>query len=231
MTKDEFRAQLEIFQRNSLRDGRFNVNAADCIPCLNDGPEGEGHSYCPVYLYHTYWGARVLAQSCPAKHIDFGGLVYFTGIASALVPDFRFYDIRPIKIPLPGISTGAADFTKLPFETGSLNSVSSMHCLEHIGLGRYGDTLDVTGDLKAAFELHRVAEKGGQLLLVVPVGRPRVVFNAHRIYSYEQVIDMFSGFYLKEFTLVDPPQYLPHADPAIVKNLTEGAGCFWMIKR
>ena len=171
-----------------------------------------------------------MVSSHPAEHIDLGGLLYFVAAISAVVP-IKFYDLRPVNMPLPGVTTGIADFTRLPFETGSVKSISCLHVMEHIGLGRYGDTLDVTGDLKAAFELHRVVAPGGQLLLVLPVGRPKVVFNAHRIYSYEQVMDMFSGFDLKEFTLVDPPQYLPHADPARVKHLNEGAGCFWMVKR
>lgn len=103
--------------------------------------------------------------------------------------------------------------------------------MEHIGLGRYGDALDVQGDLKAAKELKRVLAPGGQALIVLPVGQPKVCFNAHRIYSYEQVMDMFAGLELREFTLFDPPQYIVNADPARVKNLSEGAGCFWFIKK
>ena len=228
MTREEFKEQLERFQRDSLKDNRFRVNAADCHPCLNDAEAS--HDFCPIYLGHTFWAMQCLKSSNPASHIDLGGLIYFVGLASTICP-ISFYDIRKADIIVPNVTSYAADFTRLPFETGSVKSISCLHVLEHIGLGRYGDTLDVTGDLKAAFELHRVVASGGQLLLVLPVGRPKVVFNAHRIYSYEQVMDMFSGFELKEFTLVDPPQYLPHADPARVKHLNEGAGCFWMVKR
>jgi hypothetical protein len=59
-----------------------------------------------------------------------------------------------------------------------------MHVIEHIGLGRYGEALDPDGDLKAIRELVRVLAAGGNLLVVVPVGRPRIQFNAHRIYDY-----------------------------------------------
>ena len=77
-----------------------------------------------------------------------------------------------------------------------------MHVVEHIGLGRYGDPLDATGDLKAMKELARVVAPGGTLLLVCPVGRPRVVFNAHRIYSVEQISASFPEFALAEFALI-----------------------------
>jgi hypothetical protein len=68
-----------------------------------------------------------------------------------------------------------------------------MHVVEHVGLGSYGDSLDPNGDLKAMSELKRVLSINGNLLFVVPVGKPRVMFNAHRIYSYEQIIECFKG--------------------------------------
>ena len=77
-----------------------------------------------------------------------------------------------------------------------------MHVAEHIGLGRYGDPLDPDGDLKAMGELKRVLAPGGLLLFVVPVGQPRVCFNAHRIYSYGQIVEAFAKLYLEEFALI-----------------------------
>ena len=168
-------------------------------------------------------------KSRPAKHVDFGGLTYFISIASAICP-IDFYDIRSVQISLPSVTTGIADLTSLPFPDGSIKSLSCMHVMEHIGLGRYGDKVDVKGDLRAAAELKRVLAKGGQALIVLPVGNPKIGFNAHRIYSYEQVLEMFSGLTLKEFTLFDPPQYIENANPSRVKGIAEGAGCFWFIK-
>lgn len=229
MKREVFDEQLVRFQEESHRDGRFIVNAADSKPCLDDDSTEHG-GYCPIYLLHTGWAARALASSRPVEHVDIGGLTYFAGIASALVPSFRYYDYRTINIPLPGLSTGRADLTNLPFKTGELKSLSCMHVMEHIGLGRYGDPLDINGDLKAAAELRRVVAPGGQFLFVAPVGHPKIAFNAHRIYSYKQVIDMFPGMVLKEFTLIDLPRMIYHADPELVKHLSEGCGCFWFVK-
>ena len=77
-----------------------------------------------------------------------------------------------------------------------------MHTIEHIGLGRYGDPIDYDGDLKAIKELKRVIKIGGSIIIVVPVGKPKIIFNAHRIYSYDQIISYFNGFKLKEFSLI-----------------------------
>ena len=65
-----------------------------------------------------------------------------------------FYDFRPAPLSLPDLFAGAADLTALlPFADNSIHSLSCMHVLEHIGLGRYGDPLDPDGDLKAIGEL------------------------------------------------------------------------------
>ncbi len=221
-----FDGQLNWFQSESVRDGRFLQISSK--PCLDDIDKGAG-DFCPIYLYHTSWAARILMRSTPEHHVDIGSMVYFIGIASAICP-ITFCDIRPVSIPIPGITTQEADITALPFAKDSVSSLSCLHVMEHIGLGRYGDALDVQGDLKAAAELIRVLAPGGQLLMVLPVGRPKVEFNAHRIYSYDQVMRMFWGLELKEFTLVELPRYIVNADPVRVQSLTEGAGCFWFTK-
>ena len=112
----------------------------------------------------------------------------------------------------------------------SVQSISCMHTVEHIGLGRYGDPLDPLGDRKAAAELARVLAPGGSLLFVVPVGAPQIMFNAHRIYSYEQVLELFPSLTLREFALI--PEHgedgglIRHADPALVASQGYGCGCF-----
>ena len=106
-----------------------------------------------------------------------------------------------------------------------------MHTIEHIGLGRYGDEIDPQGDIKSINELKRVLKAGGDLLFVTPVGKPRIEFNAHRIYSYEQIVDYFSPLVIKEFSLIpDAGGIINNADPALVKEQCYGCGCFWFKK-
>jgi hypothetical protein len=106
-----------------------------------------------------------------------------------------------------------------------------MHTVEHIGLGRYGDELDADGDIKAINELKRVLQPGGDLLFVTQVGKPVIQFNAHRIYSYEQIIEYFSPLTLKEFSLIpDQGGLIESADPSLVAQQHYGCGCFWFKK-
>ena len=106
-----------------------------------------------------------------------------------------------------------------------------MHTIEHIGLGRYGDPIDPQGDLKAIKELVRVTKPGGDLLFVTPVGKQRIEFNAHRVYSFEQIIEYFAPLQLQQFSLVpDTGGLIENADPALVKEQMYGCGCFWFKK-
>ncbi|MFI5295183.1 MAG: DUF268 domain-containing protein [Thermodesulfovibrionales bacterium] len=169
----------------------------------------------------------------PTFHIDISSSLYFVSLVSAFIP-VTFYDYRPASIHLDNLECLHADITALPFDDNSVLSLSCMHVIEHIGLGRYGDPIDPEGDLKAVAEIRRVLAPGGDLLFVVPVGRPRVVFNAHRIYSYQQIIDCFVAFRLMEFALVpDDPKdggLIIGADQRVADAQDYGCGCFWFRK-
>ena len=156
-------------------------------------------------------------------------------MASAWVP-IEYYDYRPANLILSNLSSGHADLTSLPFEDDSIESISCMHTIEHVGLGRYGDPLDADGDLKAIAELQRVTKPGGSILFVVPVGTSRIIFNAHRIYSYEQVLSYFNTqcilkdcFLIPDDALTSGP--IEHAAAADVAKQTYGCGCFWFEKK
>jgi SAM-dependent methyltransferase len=140
-----------------------------------------------------------------------------------------FYDIRKSELPFQDIEQKTADLTCLPSSwTDTLQSISCMHVLEHIGLGRYGDALDASGDRKAAAELARVLATGGQLLMVVPMeDPPRVCFNAHRLYCYSQVMDLFPALSIVEFTLITKEgEFFENADPELLKRGKYLCGCF-----
>jgi SAM-dependent methyltransferase len=210
------------------RPYRFSIDQADLYPCLGDATAAT--DFDPHYIYHTGWAARKLAERPPDLHIDFSSLLYFASIVSAFVP-LRVYDFRPANLHIDNVRSSAADLTRLPFPDRCFSSVSCMHVVEHIGLGRYGDPLDPDGDLCAIRELIRIIADGGRLLFVVPIsGRARVAFNAHRIYTCSQILGYFNELALEEFALI-PDNALSvglirHADPALADRQQYGCGCF-----
>jgi len=178
-----------LIYKNLDKRRRFSISIRDMYPCLGDA--NERANFDRHYVYHTSWAARILASRMPCFHVDLSSSLYFAGIVSAFIP-VRHFDFRRPDIALENLSVGTADLCSLPFEDESLTSISCMHVVEHIGLGRYGDPLDPEGDLKAIVELKRVLASDGSLIFVVPIGRPRIMFNAHRIYSYDQISSLFS---------------------------------------
>lgn len=208
---------------------RFEIK--DEIKCLED--KTNNTPFDRHYTYHTAWAARVVKEINPEVHYDISSLLYFSTLLSAFVPT-RFFDYRPAQLNLSNFTSEKADLNSLPFESGSIHSLSCMHTIEHIGLGRYGDQIDYDGDLKAIEELKRVVAPGGNLIFVTPVGQPKIQYNAHRVYSYAQIKSYFIGFTVKEFSLVPDNQ----EQGGIIKNATQemsdkqhyGCGCFWLVK-
>lgn len=210
---------------------RFLIKNWDLYPCLDD--KTSETPFDTHYVYHLSWAARILEKTKPILHVDISSLLYFSAIVSAFIPIF-YLEFRPAKLNLHNLSSGAANIHYLPFIDGSIKSLSCMHAVEHIGLGRYGDHIDPEGDIKAINELKRVLSPKGDLLFVVPIGSPKIMFNAHRIYSYRQIRDYFKDFELMDFALIPDNAY----DRGIMNNATEtdcdeqvyGCGCFWFKK-
>ncbi len=183
------------------------------------------------YLYHVAWAVRAITRLAPASHVDISSSLYFSATLSATVPT-RFYDFRATPLDLDNLDCGQADLTKLHFENGALESLSCMHTIEHVGLGRYGDPIDVNGDLRAAKELSRVVAPGGTLLMVVPVGKQRIEFNSHRIYSRQKLLAMFPDFETVETALVrDDRRFVLNPPEEEFDAQRYGCGCFVLRKR
>ncbi len=231
----QLRFQQEFMRFKSLASRsatqRFTVRWQDRYPCLGDKTAITGFDH--HYIYHTAWAARIVAQTRPVRHVDISSSLYFCALVSAFIP-VQFYEYRPADLHLGNLSSELADLLALPFANASINSLSCMHVVEHIGLGRYGDPLDPDGDLKAIAELKRVLANGGSLLFVVPVGKPKIMFNAHRIYSYSQIASAFADLQLQQFALItDNGQegLIENAPTEMADAQTYGCGCFWFTRR
>jgi SAM-dependent methyltransferase len=200
------------------------VRFADVYPCLADRlPRTPFDAH---YFFQGAWLSRRLAQIRPQQHVDIGSSVMMIGVLSAQLP-MIFVDYRPLQVALPGLSSVGGDLARLPFADGTLTSVSSLHVIEHIGLGRYGDPIDAQGSRHAARELARVIKPGGRLFVSVPVGRERVCFNAHRVFAAQTIVSYFQGLRLERFALVDDAgRFSENAALEAAGDLDYGCGMF-----
>lgn len=231
-----FQKHFQAFLRDLNKERGFICSEATLAPRLHDATAVTG--FDRDYLYHAAWASRRVAAVNPSFHTDFSSNLYLSVILSAFLP-VRFYDYRPADIHLSNLEVGFADLTKLPFDDDSLPSISCLSVIEHIGLGRYGDPLDPDGDLKAVEEIKRVTAPGGSVMINLPLGQtPTICFNAHRIYSKEQILDMFRNFSLVDFLFIHRdyqfPAYTSTPSPeeiAVYDNGLYAAGCFHFIKK
>lgn len=179
------------------------------------------------YFYQDVWAARHVAALAPERHVDVGSRVDLVGFLTAICP-VAFVDIRPLEAELEGLEPITGSVLDLPFADHTLSSVSCLHVIEHIGLGRYGDPLDPRGSKRALSELGRVVAPGGQLLVSTPVGAPRVCFNAHRIHDPSEIPRLVgSGLELVDFDGVDDAgNFRRNIDPASLAGSVYACGMY-----
>jgi SAM-dependent methyltransferase len=220
---------LPRFVRDFLRfrartAGEARPRLAETYPCLTDWVAST--PFDPHYFHQGAWLARNLSTRPVALHVDVGSSVMMLSVLTAWAPT-AFVDVRPLRAGIAGLFPIAGTLAGLPFADQSVSSLSCLHVIEHVGLGRYGDPLDPGGARAAAAELARVLAPGGRLYLSTPVGRERVCFNAHRVFSPHTIRDWFSGFHLASFSYVDDSgAFHAQQDRAAASGLEYGCGMF-----
>lgn len=201
------------------------LSIADSYPCLSDWVAAT--PFDPHYFFQSAWLSRQLRDRPPAaRHVDIGSDVRMIASLSAFVP-IDFVDFRPLQVSLPDLRCLAGNITSLDYPDGALDSVSSLHVVEHIGLGRYGDPLNAQGSEQALAELARVVAPGGRLYVSVPVGRETVCFNAHRVFNPDTIVRAVAPLRLVSFALVtDGGEFLASATAATAQQQSYGCGMF-----
>jgi SAM-dependent methyltransferase len=205
-----------------------SVRVIDLHPQLHD--RKKLHELDAHYFFVNAWAMRRVVFNNPSWHMDVASQTVFAGLLSAVLP-VTYMDYRPFKVTLSNLECVEGNILNMPFNNDSISSISCLHVAEHIGLGRYGDPLDPDGTRKAALELKRVLSRGGNLFFAVPVGRPRVCFNAHRIHVAKTICEYFSGLRLMEFSGVhDNGLFVEKTDLAEFDKSDYALGMFWFKK-
>jgi SAM-dependent methyltransferase len=176
------------FLRKFLQDrGRFielGGTISDLYPVFDDFRMSAG-SASGHYFHQDLLVAQFIHDAAPRRHVDVGSRVdgFVAHVASFRAIDVL--DIRPMPpIGHPNISFVQADLARHDASLDACtDSLSCLHVLEHIGLGRYGDPIDPEGHRKGLDALARMVEPGGRLYISSPIGRRRICFNAHRVFD------------------------------------------------
>lgn len=189
--------------RRGSSGGRFPLRIQSVRPRLAERFSGAG-SASGHYFHQDLWAARKVYQARPLRHLDVGSRVdgFVAHLLTFMAVDVL--DVRPLASNVEGLRFAQEDATHLSgIESNSVSSLSSLHAIEHFGLGRYGDTVDASACFTAMRNLARVLQPGGRLYFSVPVGIERVEFNAHRIFAPSTILNEFRDLRLLSFSAVD----------------------------
>jgi hypothetical protein len=193
----------DYFRFKRVYKGKMEV-----VPCLHDWYEEAGVTKSEYFLQDLLVAKRIFA-AYPNRHLDIGSRIdgFVANVAS--FREIEVYDIRPMTSTIEGIIFKQADLMMLDnfLESNNItpaDSVSCLHTLEHFGLGRYGDSIDVNGYRLGLNNLCKMVTKGGTFYLSTPIGQERVEFNANRVFSPKEIIDLveMNAFKLKSLTVI-----------------------------
>jgi SAM-dependent methyltransferase len=203
----------------AAEDDRFRLKMGSLRPILSDfrGPAGRASG---DYFHQDLWAARKIFRARPASHLDVGSRIdgFIGHLLTFMTVDV--IDIRPLKPAVAGLRFVQADATGLGgIASRSVESLSSLHAIEHFGLGRYGDPIDPQAWYKASRALARVLKPRGRLYFSVPIGQERLEFNSKRVFSPRTILATFSDLKLLSFAAVDGEGMLH--DPACPEDFLD----------
>lgn len=148
---------------------------------------------------HYFWQdlicAKWIFEESPESHLDVGSRV--DGFIGHLLTFMKVsqIDVRENQLQIEGFNSVVADLTKNFKESEEkFPSVSSLHSLEHFGLGRYGDSISPMGHEVGLLNLSTYVSPGGYLYISHPVGNDVVQFNSQRLLHSDWAIALLKGF-------------------------------------
>lgn len=218
---------LRELKRQMQKEGTRLFPLGKRFPCLCDR-HGQSGSAAGHYFHQDLLVARRIHANRPDIHVDVGSRVDgFVAHVAAFRP-IRVVDIRKLINTIPNVTFLQADFmATLPDSlVACCDSLSCLHALEHFGLGRYGDSVNLNGHLLGLDNLQRALKPGGTLYLSTPIGPQRIEFNAHRVFAVAYLLECFTDrFRVDRFSFVDDRGHLHENVPMDEKEIQRNFGC------
>lgn len=181
------------------------------------------------YFHQDIYVAQKVFRNNPQRHIDIGSRIDGFVAHVASFRKIEILDIRELKSNIENVTFTKADLMNVPVDLiASCDSISSLHAIEHFGLGRYGDPIDYFGHKKALDNILRMLKPGGKFYFSVPIGEQRIEFNAHRVFSVAYLVDLLQKNYkIDSFAFVDDSGDL-HANPPFTdEQIANNYGCHY----
>ena len=161
------------------------------------------------YFHQDLLVASFIKKDNPIKHIDIGSRIDGFVAHVASFREIDVMDIRNLEISehknINFIQKDMMDKNSL--EENITDSISCLHAIEHFGLGRYGDKIDINGHINGFNNIIKMLKSGGKLYISFPIGkRNEIHFNAHRVFHHNDIFnwnESLDNIILERFDFVD----------------------------
>lgn len=193
--KDYFKIKSQVKNRN------IDLSLS---PILTDkyesGGVAKGH-----YFHQDLYVAQKIYERNPVKHFDIGSRVDGFVAHVATTRKIVVIDIREITSNVANIEFQKIDMMSLDSRNYEIcDSISCLHALEHFGLGRYGDPIDIDGHIKGHQNISKLLKPEGIFYFSTPIGSERIEFNNQRVFNIKTILKLFEEQYeLLAFSFVD----------------------------
>lgn len=222
------------FYKKDLREikrqlkGNTDFVLGDNYPVLRERFETNG-DLKSHYFHEDLVVAQRVFENKPQKHVDVGSRVDGFVAHIATFREVEVFDIRPQQTIVKNMKFVTADFMNIsPALHNYTDSLSSLNVIEHFGLGRYGDPIDVNGHLKGLENMYKVLKPGGKFYFSTPIGQQRIEFNAHRVFDLEYLLRIFEPLYvIDRFSYVDDKGDLHDGITLTGDGIKNNFGCWF----
>lgn len=155
------------------------------------------------YFHQDLLVARKVFEHRPQRHVDMGSRVDGFVAHVAAFRQIEVFDVRPQSAAVHNIVFRQADLSdeSWPFEA-YCDSISSLHAVEHIGLGRYGDPPRYRGHVIALENIWKTLQPRGKFYFSVPMGRQRVEYDGERIFELRHLLELLDRYTVDTFSYV-----------------------------
>jgi hypothetical protein len=193
---------ITIKDQNGKNNKKWNIQFN--FPNFSD-KEDAGGTTSGHYFYQDLLVARKVFLSEPIKHFDVGSRIDGFVAHVAVFRPIEVLDIRPVLCSIPNLIFRQCNIQDLPEDLFECcDSLSCLHALEHFGLGRYKDPIDINGFESGFNNLVKMLIPNGVLYLSVPIGNERIEFNAHRVFAINTILELAKAqLQLIDFAYVD----------------------------
>lgn len=229
---------LPVFFFHFIRLMKEKINGAGAgfslraLPVLSDYKENSGVAK-GHYFHQDLWAAREVFKNKPRLHVDVGSRI--DGFVAHILTfmECTVIDVRSLESSVDGMHYKQQNMMEPDKISAVSDSVSCLHALEHFGLGRYNDPIDLDGWKKGFDAISRLVATAGRLYLSVPIGPQLVEFNAQRIFNPKTIVSESRNHRLELvcFSFIDDSgDFHPNARLEEAANCQYGCGCFEFLK-